>query len=94
MMEIDVIELGMMVAVFALTTAIYRLTVMCRNLGAFIAHYLRDATRCPECDHPAVGASFCEDTIYICPQCGEKFIWKLQNDRYILATNIEGESHG
>ena len=56
-----------------------------------ILHRFQHETFCPECDHPAVGASFCEETPYTCPQCGEEFIWKLKNGRYFLATNIEGD---
>ena len=77
----------------AVVFAFWKMERKLNDLATLFTHYLKDTTRCPDCDHPAVGASFCEETPYTCPQCGEKFIWKLKNGRYILATNIEGDTH-
>jgi predicted RNA-binding Zn-ribbon protein involved in translation (DUF1610 family) len=63
-----------------------------RQIAVLMQHYHKDTTRCPECDHPAIGASFCEETTYFCPQCGEKFIWKSKNGKYILSTSIDGDA--
>lgn len=78
---------------FFMLTVVFSFYVVMKRLDglvSIISHYFKDFTRCPECDHPAIGASFCEDTFYICPQCGEKFIWKLRLGKYILSVNIEG----
>lgn len=88
-MEITFITIAVMFLVFS----VFHLDSRIRQIATLLTHYLKDTTRCPDCDHPAVGASFCEETPYTCPQCGEEFIWKLKNGRYFLATNIEGNSH-
>ena len=73
--------------------ALWQMERKLNNLAMLLTHYLKDTTRCPECDYPAIGASFCEDTSYICPQCGEKFMWKLRHGKYVLSANIEGDPH-
>jgi predicted RNA-binding Zn-ribbon protein involved in translation (DUF1610 family) len=85
--------LWLLFGIIYLGVAILRMDKRLRNLAILLSHYHKDTTRCPECDHPAIGASFCEETTYFCPQCGEKFIWKLKNGRYILSANIEGDPH-
>ncbi len=74
----------------AILCALYDTHKRLGDVLVILNHYFKDFTRCPECDHPAIGAPFCEDTVYICPQCGEKFIWKLRRGKYLLSTNIEG----
>jgi predicted RNA-binding Zn-ribbon protein involved in translation (DUF1610 family) len=82
-----------MVFVVSVVIAFRNVVRRLNELSILLTHYLKDTTRCPDCDHPATGASFCEETPYTCPQCGEKFIWKLKRGRYILDTNIEGDPH-
>ena len=81
------------IGIVYLGLAILRIDWRIRQIAVLMAHYHKDTTRCPECDHPAIGASFCEDTPYTCPQCGLKFIWKLKRGRYLLSASIEGNPH-
>ena len=81
------------IGIVYLGLAIMRIDWRIRQIAVLMAHYHKGTTRCPECDHPAIGASFCEETPYTCPQCGLKFMWKLKNGRYILSANIEGNQH-
>jgi len=81
------------IGIVYLGLAILRIDWSIRQIAVLMAHYHKDTTRCPECDHPAIGASFCEDTPYTCPQCGLKFIWKLKRGRYLLSASIEGNPH-
>ena len=81
------------VGIVYLGLAIMRIDWRIRQIAVLMAHYHKDTTRCPDCDHPAIGASFCEETPYTCPQCGLKFMWKLKNGKYILSTSINGDEH-
>jgi predicted RNA-binding Zn-ribbon protein involved in translation (DUF1610 family) len=81
------------IGIVYLGLAIMRIDWRIRQIAVLMAHYHKDTTRCPECDHPAIGASFCEETTYFCPQCGEKFIWKSKNGKYILSASINGDEH-
>lgn len=84
------LQLSLVFFAYSVVFAFWKMERKLNDLATLLTHYLKDTTRCPECDHPAIGASFCEDTFYICPQCGEKFIWKLRRGKYILSINIEG----
>jgi len=92
-MESSLLQFAIVAFALAVVFGFWRVERSLRNLAILLAHYLKDTTRCPECDHPAIGASFCEDTPYTCPQCGLKFIWKLKRGRYLLSANIEGNPH-
>jgi hypothetical protein len=92
-MESSLLQFAIVAFALAVVFGFWRVERSLRNLAILLAHYHKDTTRCPECDHPAIGASFCEDTTYLCPQCGEKFIWKLKGGKYILSTSIEGNAH-
>jgi len=81
------------IGIVYLGLAILRIDWSIRQIAILLAHYHKDTTRCPECDHPAIGASFCEETPYTCPQCGLEFIWKLKSGRYILSASTEVDPH-
>jgi len=81
------------IGIVYLGLAILRIDWSIRQIAILLAHYHKDTTRCPECDHPAIGASFCDETPYTCPQCGLKFMWKLKNGRYVLSASIDGDEH-
>jgi predicted RNA-binding Zn-ribbon protein involved in translation (DUF1610 family) len=92
-MQESLFHTALMVFVVSVVIAFRNVVRRLNDLATLFTHYHKDTTRCPDCDHPAIGASFCEETPYTCPQCGLKFIWKLKNGRYLLSANIEGDPH-
>ncbi len=79
-----------LVAAIVITFVLW-LMVELNNIKRMVARIdacLRPSARCPVCGHPVIAAPFCDGEPYICPECGDKQVWRLSEDcRYFLVTD-------
>jgi DNA-directed RNA polymerase subunit RPC12/RpoP len=81
------IVIALVVIVIGQCVQMYHIRVMRNQIHARFAYLdaiLKPASRCPECGHPVISAPFCDETEYVCPDCGGRYVWALRDGVYRL----------